>query len=84
MRKQLFARWVFTLVVGAALPMAAHADSGSTSSSSAGLGVDYTALVSAGGTGNPGLALPGSSSANTVRSPIAGIARHFARAKRPK
>jgi hypothetical protein len=49
------------------------------SSGSIGLGIDYAALVSAGATGNPGVALPGASKMQTLGGPINGLVWHFSK-----
>lgn len=69
---------VLSLAVSAAPAFAATSGTSGASGSS-GLGVDYGALVAAGASGNPGVALPGSSATGTLGGPLAGLMDHFTR-----
>jgi hypothetical protein len=66
---------VAAIVAGASLPAFAQSGSSGTSGS-AGLGIDYGALVTVSGSGNPSISLPGSA-APGMGGPIAGLAQHF-------
>ena len=85
MRKFTLIKASAALVVALSAP-SAFAQSGSSGSSGtsgrAGLGIDYAALVAAGATGNPGVAMPGSSARGTLGGPIAGLRSHFGERKR--
>ncbi len=82
MRKHILIKMAAAIVIaGASVPAMAQSGSSGTSGS-AGLGIDYGALASVSGTGNPGIALPGKSATGTLGGPIAGLARHFSRNKR--
>ncbi|NKF23273.1 hypothetical protein [Solimonas marina] len=85
MNKWMIRMSAATLAVALAAPAFAQssgtgATSGSSGTSgSAGLGIDYAALVAAGGTGNPGVGTPGPNQGQTLGGPIAGLQKQFSK-----
>ncbi|MGH6707568.1 MAG: hypothetical protein ACREEK_01235 [Bradyrhizobium sp.] len=88
MRKHILIKMALAAIVaGASLPAMAQSGSGGGGSGtglsgSAGLGIDYAALTTVSGSGNPSISLPGKAAPDTLGGPITGLARHFSRAKR--
>jgi len=73
-----------TFVAAVSVPVMAAPSGSSGVSGSAGLGIDYAALVVTSGTGNPGMAVPGSSANGTMGGPIAGLIKQFSKQERTK
>lgn len=81
MRKHTLIKIAFAAIVaGASLPAMAQSGSSGTSGS-AGLGIDFAALTTVSGTGNPSISLPGSSNPGRMGGPIQGLREHFTKTK---
>lgn len=70
-----------SLFAAASAPVLAASSGTSGASGSAGLGIDYGALVAASGSGDPYIATPGSSATGTLGGPVAGLINQFSKNK---